>query len=153
MNLGIQDREIAILTGNGYLESGNNNQDFQAFKGWLSSLDEGKWKGLFINTNIEDNRIMDAFDMLISRDLAASNLNCIFEFDLAGDEISEGIDLDQFIIVKYENGFWLTTHNYQRKWKLEGANIEKIMAVDRSVNDFSITDIDRIHKTIGIKVI
>ncbi|MEA5621427.1 Hachiman antiphage defense system protein HamA [Nostoc sp. UHCC 0251] len=151
INLGIHDREIAILIGEAY-RTDNKTLEFKLFKEWILELNLEQWNSFFIEKNIDDYRILDCFNKVQSKQTSLINQKEILEFSVVGNQFTNSMKFDKLIIVKYENEFYLSTYDYEENWKLMGENIERLTELDRQMNDLVVDNINQEREIVTIRI-
>ncbi|WP_375471925.1 hypothetical protein [uncultured Nostoc sp.] len=66
--------------------------------------------------------------------------------------MDDSIELDELLLVEFDDHLWITTYDHQKYWQLSGVNIDKLKQFNRQMQDIIVQKIDFQQSTTKISV-
>jgi superfamily II DNA/RNA helicase len=155
MSLGVHDRQFAITLSNTY-QTIHSETKYSTFKEWLFNLDFGQWVEILQVYKGSGRKIEECFDNIQRRQQTLqSNQNvfdCIFINVENSINIDGSIQLNELLVVEFNDHLWMTTYDYQKYWQLAGVNIDKLRQFNRQMQDLIIQEVNFQQSTVQISV-
>lgn len=151
INLGITDREVAMVLSQAYMEN-NSDQDYGSFKTWLLNLDFDAWNKIFQDTAIHQHQWHEQYEHLQDKFGSGSDIAHSMDFVIEGAPLDTEITPEELSIVKIGGEFWLATFDYERLWKLSGDGLETIQYIDRQLQAVVVEAFSDDRRSVTIRV-
>ncbi|MBD1808859.1 DUF1837 domain-containing protein [Microcoleus sp. FACHB-SPT15] len=156
ISLGAYDRQIAINLSKVY-RSEHSTVEYSLFKEWLFDLDLAQWIALFDNEDSKTLRIIDCFESIQRRKGALQTNSRTFSLSLneiiheVYQRTESPIELEELIVINYEDQLLLTTYDYSQFWQLEGLDIDRLKQLNRKMSDLIVTEFKPQQKFVKIQ--
>lgn len=155
MSLGVHDRQPAINISSAY-QTIHPETEYSTFKEWLFKLDFGQWVEILQMCKESGRKIEECFDNIQRRQQTLQSdhnvFDCMFMNADKSANIDSSIQLNELIIVEFNNDLWMTTYDYQKYWQLSGVNIDKLKQFNRQMQALIIQQIDFQQSIVKISV-
>ncbi|GAB1544047.1 hypothetical protein NUACC21_67230 [Scytonema sp. NUACC21] len=155
MSLGVHDRQFAIIISKTY-QAIHSETNYSTFKEWLFNLEFGQWVEILQAHTGSSRKIEECFDNIQRKQQTLQSnqkvFDCMFISVDNSANVDSSIQLDELILVEFNDDLWMTTYDYQKYWQLSGVNIDKLKQFNRQMQDIITQQIDFQQSTVKISV-
>jgi len=155
MSLGVYDRQFAISLSKAY-QTIHPQTEYSTFKEWLFNLDFGQWVEILQAHTGSSRKIEECFNNIQHKQQTLQSNDKVFDCTFINVENSVNIDgsiqLNELLVVEFNDHLWITTYDYQKYWQLSGVNIDKLKQFNRQMQDIIIQQIDFQQSTAKISI-
>jgi len=149
-NLGVTDRQLAIKIGDHYLTS-HESVTFFGFREWLQEIKQSELREILEGEAPET--VDELYRKIGTKKDSKRRPGAILQFKLSDMTELDEFNIEDLIVVRHREDFWLCTFDYRRIAKLGGADLTRLEKIDRKNNDLIVQKYSPIKRTVSIRVL